>query len=103
MGKGKRGRRSPRQDIPTVDAESFHPSQAIDSRVRFRPWDYLIVTVFMWLLCFIQRHVAAWWIGEDVGLDFFFYTIATTFTLVAIFTFIHDLFYPEPSDDDSSG
>ncbi len=100
MGKGKRGRRSPRVEPAVAEPQTTTSEVQAEVRLkRFRPWDYLFINIFFWLFCFVQRHLAAWWIGEDVGLDFFFYTIATAFTLVSIFTFIHDLFYPEPAED----
>ncbi len=103
MGKGKRGRRGTRQVVAPQEPPRPVEQESAQPGTRFSPWEYLIVNVFFWLFCFVQRHLAAWWIGEDVGLDFFFYTIASAFTLVSIFTFVHDLFYPEPIENEPSG
>lgn len=103
MGKGKRGRRGPRTEPVNRERQQQEEARLAPPQPRFQPWNYLIINVFFWLFCFVQRHLAAWWIGEDVGLNFFFFTIACAFTLVSVFTFVHDLFYPEPAEEDLSG
>ena len=58
---------------------------------RFTAWDYVFVNLFFWVFCWLQRTVAAYLNKDDMGLDFFFYTMALGFTVVSIVAFIHDL------------
>ncbi len=94
MAAQKRKRRS---EQVTEIASSPHPapsdSHQADSadRQRFTVWDYLFVNLFFWVFCWIQRHVAEYLNGDDMGLDFFFYTMAAGFTVVSVVAFIHDL------------
>ena len=62
---------------------------------RFSAWDYLFVNLFFWVFCWLQCIVAAYLNKDDMGLRFFFYTVAVGFTVVSIVTFIHDLFSGE--------
>ncbi|HOE11853.1 MAG TPA: hypothetical protein PLQ35_10995 [bacterium] len=61
------------------------------SHQRFTAWDYLFANLFFWVFCWLQRTVAAYLNGDDMGLSFFFYTMALGFTIVSIVAFIHDL------------
>ncbi len=58
---------------------------------RFTIWDYVFVNLFFWVFCWLQRTVAGYLNGDDMGLDFFFYTMAIGFTVVSIVAFVHDL------------
>lgn len=76
----------PAHPAPT-DSQQAVPSD----RQRFTAWDYLFVNLFFWVFCWVQRHVAEYLNGDDMGLDFFFYTMAAGFTVVSVVAFIHDL------------
>ena len=99
MAGQKRKRRTER---PSESQEPLPDSQEkTDSadHQRFTAWDYVFVNLFFWVFCWLQRTVAAYLNKDDMGLDFFFYTMALGFTVVSIVAFIHDLLSGEVVKD----
>ena len=93
MAGQKRKRRpvQPAKTPPSTPDTQAEETQAVSSgHQRFTFWDYLFVNLFFWVFCWLQRTVAAYLNQDDMGLNFFFYTLAAGFSLVSVVAFIHD-------------
>ncbi|HPA46398.1 MAG TPA: hypothetical protein PLZ55_04620 [bacterium] len=89
-----RQKRKKRADQPIESRDTALEAQENTGPVshqRFTAWDYLFANLFFWVFCWLQRTVASYLNGDDMGLSFFFYTMALGFTIVSIVAFIHDL------------
>jgi len=75
---------------PAAETQEKKQPPVSSGRQRFTFWDYLLVNVFFWVFCWLQRTVAEILNGDDMGLNFFFYTMAAGFTAVSIVAFVHD-------------
>jgi hypothetical protein len=94
MAGQKRKRRSvqlPETPTSSPETQTEEEQPVSPNHQRFTVWDYLFVNLFFWVFCWLQRTVAEYLNGDDMGLDFFFYTMAAGFSLVSLVAFIHDL------------
>ena len=88
----KRKRRAaPPTETREQESKPSEKSALPPTHQRFTIWDYVFVNLFFWVFCWLQRTVAGYLNRDDMGLDFFFYTMAIGFTVVSIVAFVHDL------------
>lgn len=95
----RRAARLTETPTPPAETEAKEEPPASPSRQRFTGWDYLFVNLFFWVFCWLQRTVAEYLNGDDMGLSFFFYTMAGGFTVVSIVAYVHDLLSGEVTSE----
>jgi len=91
MAREKRKRRAEQSNEGVKPSAETQKKTDSTDHPRFTAWDYVFVNLFFWVFCWLQRTVAAYLNKDDMGLSFFFYTMALGFTVVSIVAFIHDL------------
>ena len=62
---------------------------------RFTFAEYLVVVILFWVFCGVVFLVTWIWTGESIGMPFFFLALCVGFTIVAVFSWLHDLLYRE--------
>lgn len=111
MARGKKSRK------PELHAQALTELQPPDVKeltsetpTRFTFLDYLAVCVFFIAFCYLQKYVALYWLGalteekslEKLSLSFFFDTLWKGFILVALLAWLHDYFYRDVTEEDTT-
>jgi hypothetical protein len=99
MGKSK-GKLPQREENPDQDQIMIDPESIIEREERYSLVEYLAVVAAFWLLCGLQLVLIRLFTGEVVGLYFLFGCLGIGFTIVALVSWLHDLFYREESELD---
>lgn len=60
------------------------------------------MNIIFWLFCALMLIVAWFWVGEGVGLLFFFVYLGCAFTVVSIFDLIYDRFSDKNKENDNT-
>jgi hypothetical protein len=60
---------------------------------RFTFAEYMVAVLVFWLIVGAQFLVTWKWTGETIGMKYFFLTLGIGFTVVAFFSWLHDIFY----------
>lgn len=102
MAKGKRRKSSGTSEAQAAGAKPS-PQAPVPQRPaedRFTFAEYLVAVLVFWVFCGLTFLVTYLWTGETIGMPFFFLALCVGFTVVAVFSWLHDLFYRE---EDSEG
>jgi len=98
MAKGKRRRnagsgedRTQRERQPAAPPKA----QIRPAGDRFTFAEYLVVVILFWIFCGVVFLVTWLWTRESIGMPFFFLALCVGFTVVAVFSWLHDLLYHE--------
>jgi len=98
MAKGKRRKNfSPGEaQEPRAEATASPPEeQARPASDRFTFAEYLVAVLVFWAFCALTFLVTWLVTGETIGMPFFFLALCVGFTVVAVFSWLHDLLYRE--------
>jgi len=60
---------------------------------RFTFAEYMVAVLVFWLIVGAQFLVTYKWTGETIGMKYFFLTLGIGFTVVALLSWLHDIFY----------
>ncbi len=115
MSRGKKGKKSVRSaPLPAEPQKTERKKKRTEDaqRNRFSFLDYLFISAFFVVFCYIQKFVASWLLKTEVSgdlrsldenaLNFFFDTMWIGFLIVAILVAIHDFFYQSEEEEESS-
>jgi len=98
MAKGKRRRSAgPGEDRNQKGREASQPPLTVNppGEDRFTFAEYLVAVIFFWVFCGATFLVTYAWTGETIGMPFFFLALCAGFSVVAVFSWLHDLLYRE--------
>jgi len=105
MAKGKRRKSlGPEESVATGGKEPPHAAAAPLPEDRFSFAEYLVAVLIFWAFCGLTFLVTWLWTGETIGMPFFFLALCVGFTVVAVFSWLHDLLYrdEEPEQEPSA-
>lgn len=96
MAKERRQNVRKEQPQTSAGAQSKEVQAKPDSRFTFG--EYLILNLVFWVFCLLQYVVVFLVTDEDLGLKFFFFALASGFTLVSVFSWCFDMFFPKQEE-----
>jgi magnesium-transporting ATPase (P-type) len=106
MARVKKNRKSELNTTVVSEKTSDQPR----SSWKFSFVDYLVVSIFFVIFCYLQKYAAYYWFGvldksqtntyERLALDFFFNTMCIGFVIVAFLTWLHDLVYSDADEEE---
>jgi fatty acid desaturase len=103
MAKGKRRKSTgsgEAQQRREGDSSPKSMPQQRPAEDRFTFAEYLVAVLVFWVFCGLT-FLATWlWTKETIGMPFFFLALCVGFTVVAVFSWLHDIFYREDETEE---
>lgn len=103
MAKGKRRKSSGSGEAQVRAAAEVSAGPATQPRPaedRFTFAEYLVAVLVFWAFCGLTFLVTYLWTKETIGMPFFFLALCVGFTVVAVFSWLHDMFYREEDTEE---